>query len=164
MAFFILVVCSSKKSGLGGIDIYIRIIPIVLVVVSSICYHICQKSTPASLNPMIALIITYLTAFVVSVLSYFVFVPKSNVVGLLEALKHANWASVLLGCAVVVLELGFLLAYRSGWNISITGLLSNALVALMLIPVGLLLFKETISLTSGAGVIICIVGLVLVTK
>jgi len=44
------------------------------------------------------------------------------------------------------LELGFLLAYRKVWNISVAGFLSNTLVALMLIPVGLLLFKETISL------------------
>jgi multidrug transporter EmrE-like cation transporter len=34
----------------------------------------------------------------------------------------------------------------------------------MLIPVGLLLFKETISLTSVIGVVICITGLIFVSR
>jgi len=135
---------------------YMKFIPIALVVLSSVCYHVSQKSTPSGLNPIVALIVTYVTASVVSILSYFVFVPKSDLV--------ANWASLLLGFTVVGLELGFLLAYRAGWNISIAGLLSNTLVALMLIPVGLLLFKETISLTSVIGVVICITGLIFVSR
>ncbi|KUO58656.1 hypothetical protein APF79_03695 [bacterium BRH_c32] len=143
---------------------YMKFIPIALVVLSSVCYHVSQKSTPSGLNPIVALIVTYVTASVVSILSYFVFVPKSDLVGLLEAIKNANWASLLLGFTVVGLELGFLLAYRAGWNISIAGLLSNTLVALMLIPVGLLLFKETISLTSVIGVVICITGLIFVSR
>jgi uncharacterized membrane protein len=143
---------------------YMKFIPIALVVLSSVCYHVSQKSTPSGLNSIVALIVTYVTASVVSILSYFVFVPKSDLVGLLEAIKNANWASLLLGFAVVGLELGFLLAYRAGWNISIAGLLSNTLVALMLIPVGLLLFKETISLTSVIGVVICITGLIFVSR
>ncbi|MHB1394805.1 MAG: EamA family transporter [Clostridia bacterium] len=148
----------------GQCVMYMKFIPIALVVLSSVCYHVSQKSTPSGLNPIVALIVTYVTASVVSILSYFVFVPKSDLVGLLEAIKNANWASLLLGFAVVGLELGFLLAYRAGWNISIAGLLSNTLVALMLIPVGLLLFKETISLTSVIGVVICITGLIFVSR
>lgn len=143
---------------------YMRFIPIVLVVLSSVCYHVSQKSTPNSLNPIVALIVTYVIASIVSIFSYFLFVPNSNLIGLLESIKNANWASLLLGFAVVGLELGFLLAYRTGWNISVAGLLSNTLVALMLIPVGLLLFKETISLTSAIGVVICIIGLIFVSR
>lgn len=143
---------------------YMKFIPIVLVVLSSVCYHVSQKSTPNSLNPIVALIVTYVIASIVSIFSYFLFVPNSNLIGLLESIKNANWASLLLGFAVVGLELGFLLAYRTGWNISVAGLLSNTLVALMLIPVGLLLFKETISLTSAIGVVICIIGLIFVSR
>lgn len=143
---------------------YLKFIPIVMVVLSSICYHVSQKSTPSGLSPIVALIVTYVTASIVSIISYFVFVPKSDFVGLMEAVKTANWASFLLGFAVVGLELGFLLAYRAGWNISSASLLSNTLVALMLIPIGLLFFKETISLTSVMGVVICITGLVFISR
>ena len=135
--------------------------PILLVVLSSLCYHLCQKSTPAILNPIAALIVTYACALVVSIVSYFIFVPKTN---LIESLRAANWASLLLGFAVVGLELGFLLSYRVGWNISKAGLLSNTLVALLLIPVGLLLYKEKVSFTTISGVLLCITGLILVSK
>ncbi len=143
---------------------YVKFVPIIMVVLSSLCYHISQKSTPSGLNPIVALIVTYVMASVVSIVSYFIFVPKSNLGSLAEAIGTANWASILLGFAVVGLELGFLLAYRAGWNISSAGLLSNTLVALMLIPVGLLFFKETISINSIVGVAVCIFGLVLVSK
>ena len=143
---------------------YVKFVPIIMVVLSSLRYHISQKSTPSGLNPIVALIVTYVMASVVSIVSYFIFVPKSNLGTLAEAIGTANWASILLGFAVVGLELGFLLAYRAGWNISSAGSLSNTLVALMLIPVGLLFFKETISINSIVGVAVCIFGLVLVSK
>ncbi|WP_279233147.1 EamA family transporter [Marinisporobacter balticus] len=141
-----------------------KFIPIILVVLSSTCYHVSQKATPSGISPIVALIVTYVTASIVSIISYFVFVPKSDFVGLMEAVKTANWASFLLGFAVVGLELGFLLAYRAGWQISGASLLCNTLVALMLIPIGLLFFKETISLTSIMGVVICITGLVFISR
>jgi len=136
-------------------------LPIVLVVLSSLCYHICQKSTPSILNPIATLIVTYVCASFVSIVSFFIFVPKTN---LIESLRATNWASLLLGFAVVGLELGFLLSYRMGWNISVAGLLSNTLVALLLIPIGLLIYKENISFTAISGVLLCITGLILVSK
>ncbi|MFZ5966688.1 MAG: EamA family transporter [Bacillota bacterium] len=139
----------------------LQYLPIMLVVLSSSCYHIFQKSTPVTLNPIAALIVTYVCASVVSIVSFFIFVPKTN---LIESLRATNWASLLLGFAVVGLELGFLLSYRVGWNISVAGLLSNTLVALLLIPVGLLLYQESISFTAISGVLLCITGLILITK
>jgi len=135
--------------------------PIALVVLSSLGYHLFQKLTPAALNPIIALIVTYVTASIVSIVLFFIFVPKTS---LIVSLKDTNWASLLLGFAVVGLELGFLLAYRIGWNISVAGLLSNTLVALFLIPIGLVLFRENISITGVSGVLLCIAGLVLISK
>ena len=136
-------------------------LPIALVVLSSIFYHIGQKSTPTALNPMVALIVTYVCASVVSIVCFFIFVPNAN---LIESLRAINWARFLLGFAVVGLELGFLLAYRMGWNISTAGLLSNTLVALLLIPIGILFFKENISINGISGVVLCIAGLILVSK
>jgi len=60
------------------------------------------------------------------------------------------------------LELGFLLAYRAGWKISLGPLVSNVAVAILLIPVGLLLFREKISLVNLIGIGVCLLGLVLV--
>jgi uncharacterized membrane protein len=74
------------------------------------------------------------------------------------------WPSIALGFAIVGLEIGFLLAYRVGWNISIATVFSNISVAIYLLPVGLLIYKENFTKTNFVGVILCIIGLVLVKR
>jgi len=120
-----------------------------------------QKATPNVLHPIVALIVTYVCASVVSIVAFFMFVPKTN---LIEAVKDANWSSYVLGFAVVGLELGYLLAYRAGWHISTMSLLANTLVALLLIPIGIMLYKESITLHATLGIALCIIGLMLITK
>ena len=60
------------------------------------------------------------------------------------------------------LELGFLLVYRSGWKVSIAALFSNALVTVLLIPVGMLIFKEQLDLKKALGIALASVGLWLI--
>lgn len=78
--------------------------------------------------------------------------------------RKINWASFALGASIIGLELGFLLAYRVGWNISIGSLIANTAVSLLLIPIGILLFKETLSITNIIGVLLCVSGLFLINK
>lgn len=139
-------------------------LPIIMAVTFSIAYHVGQKSTPSGLNPMVALIVTYLTASVVSIIAYFLFIPKEGAIGIIASLKQVNWASYVLGFAVVGLELGYLLAYRAGWNITLTSLISNSLVALLLIPVGMFLFKEALSTNTVIGILLCLSGLFFISK
>jgi drug/metabolite transporter (DMT)-like permease len=62
------------------------------------------------------------------------------------------------------LELGNILMYRVGWNISIGSLVANILLGLALIVIGYLFYKETISAKQLAGIAFCILGLVLINK
>ena len=132
---------------------------ILLTVLSNVLYHIFQKLTPQGSNPAAALAVTYGTALLLCVL-YLVFFPPAG--GLVQAVRQTNWASAALGVTIVGLELGFLLAYRAGWNISTAGIVSATAVALVLAPVGLAAFKERLSLINILGVGVCIIGLVLV--
>ena len=81
--------------------------------------------------------------------------------GLRESLKQLNWASFALAFTLVGLEIGFLLAYRTGWSINIAGLASNATVSILLIPVGFYLFREHLTRTNAIGVVLAILGLIL---
>jgi len=69
-----------------------------------------------------------------------------------------------LGVAAALIELGFLVAYRSGWRISIAAVATNAAAAIVLIPIGLLVFKDHLSLRNVVGLIFCVVGLALVIR
>jgi len=61
-----------------------------------------------------------------------------------------------------LLEVGFLLAYRAGWNLSLASLASNATAALLLLPIGVLLFRDRPSAVNLMGVAVCLLGLVLI--
>ncbi|KPV49395.1 hypothetical protein SE17_32865, partial [Kouleothrix aurantiaca] len=77
------------------------------------------------------------------------------------ALGQINWAIAALALAVVGIELGFLLAYRAGWGISVAALVTNVAVTILLVPFGLALFAETLAWTQVAGIAICLLGLLL---
>ncbi|HBQ86403.1 MAG TPA: hypothetical protein DD811_07980 [Syntrophomonas sp.] len=136
-------------------------LPIVLVIVSNVFYHIFQKMIPNNVNPMLSLIITYITA---ALLSLIILPWCMKDTSLAAEVRKINWASFALGASLIGLELGFLLAYRVGWNISIGSLIANTAVSLLLIPIGILLFKETLSITNIIGVLLCVSGLFLINK
>ncbi|MFN7931116.1 MAG: hypothetical protein U0Y68_24950 [Blastocatellia bacterium] len=61
-----------------------------------------------------------------------------------------------IGAGAVLVEIGFLLAYRQGWQISVTSMLVNMVISLVLVPVGLLAYKEKISTECvGNRVLLC---------
>ncbi len=132
---------------------------ITLAVISSTLYHIVQKLTPANVNPAITLFVTYATSAVFCLFLLPMYPLKD---GLVTAFKQLSWTSFGLAFAVVGLELGFLLAYRAGWNISLAALIANIAAALLLIVVGTIFFKEKVSVINLAGVVVCVVGLVMV--
>ena len=130
-----------------------------LTILSNILYHLFQKVIPGNVNPLVSLAVTYLVAAIATLL----LLPLFPLQGALAAeVRKVNWASIALGGVIVGLELGFLLAYRAGWNLSLANLVSNTTVAILLIPFGLLLFKEDLSPLNILGVILALAGLVLV--
>lgn len=134
-------------------------LPVGLTVVANVLYHVFLKVTPASVNPLVSLFVTYLVAAGATAVIYLLF-PETG--PLADAVKGLNWASYALGLAIVGLEVGFFLAYRAGWNISLAGLVSSTTVSLLLIPVGLLAFRESLTATNMIGVALCLIGLILV--
>jgi uncharacterized membrane protein len=134
---------------------------IILIVGSNVIYNISQKSTPENANPFSSLFITYLVGIIITVIAFPFY--KSDK-GFIDSFKDLNWTSVLLGFSIVGLELGYLMAYRAGWNISVGSLVANILLAIILIPIGIMFFKENFELSKVLGVAFCILGLVLINK
>jgi uncharacterized membrane protein len=131
---------------------------IALTVASNVLYHIMQKITPQAANPLLALTVTYATATLIT-LGMFAVLPHNE--SMTRSISQLNWSSLGLGLAIVGLELGFLLAYRQGWNISTAALASTVAVALALLPVGFMLFRERLTVANSAGIALCIAGLIL---
>lgn len=134
-------------------------LPLILTVVANIIYHIAQKYTSHKINPIFSLFITYLVA---TVLTAVILVLYKHENSLKENIRELNWSAFLLGLALVVLELGYLLVYRVGWNISTASIISNIMLTIVLIPIGILIFKETISVVNVIGIGVSILGIILI--
>jgi multidrug transporter EmrE-like cation transporter len=129
-----------------------------LAALATILYHLFQRLTPPDANPALALIVTY-GAALMATLSLFAVYPVQTLAG---AFAKLNWASVALGAAVLGIELGVLLAYRAGWQISLLALVVNGLSALGLALIGILFFKDKLAPINLLGIALCLAGLVMI--
>ncbi|MEJ7616539.1 MAG: hypothetical protein WKF30_06120 [Pyrinomonadaceae bacterium] len=137
-------------------------LPFVLIVVGMVLYHVCQKSIPQSANPFYTYVIIYAVALAVSGIGAIVYAGEKS---LWQTLRDSNWAVVIAaGFAVVAIEIGFLLAYRIGWNISTAGVACSVTVTALLMPIGLIFYHEQLTPRNILGLVFCLLGLVLVVK
>ena len=140
---------------------FMYVFPICIIIISNILYQISSKSIPPKVNPFSSLIITYLTAALVSAIAFNFYKTDK---GFFQSFKDLNWTSIAPGIAIVGIEFGYIIAYRAGWNISIGSLVASISLSLFLIPIGMLFFKEAFGINKILGMVICIVGLILINK
>ncbi len=135
---------------------------LLLAAVGSSVYHIGQKSlysVPA--NPMLILSLYYAAAFALSI----VLMPLFGRAGLAEAAGlAANWRVWLVALGILMIELGFLLAYQSGGSAQWSGVAVNGAAALLLIPVSLLFFQEQFSWHKILGIVLTLSGMYFLVK
>jgi multidrug transporter EmrE-like cation transporter len=131
---------------------------ITLAIASSALYHFVAKSTPSNVNFTVSLLVTYAVALVVTLVGFFFF-PVTNSIA--AELKQLNWASIGLAIAIVGIEFGFLLTYRSGWNLGIAAVLVNVIASLILVPAAIFVFKDKLNWVNVAGILVCLAGLVM---
>lgn len=131
---------------------------ITLAILSSALYHFSAKSVPSNINFAISLIVTYLIALGITVIVAFLLPAES---GFAAELKKLNWASFLLAIAIVGIEFGFLLVYRSGWDLGIAAVLTNVVASLILVPVAIFIFKDKLNCVNIVGIFVCLAGLVM---
>jgi drug/metabolite transporter (DMT)-like permease len=136
-------------------------LPVILMIVGTTTYHIAQKSVPMHVNPVFSLVINYFTALVGTLLLIPLY--PSQTAGA-WSMKGINWASAAVGVSIVGVELAVLLAYRSGWRVSLLSVIGNSASALLLVGIGLLFFHEHLSVRNVAGIALCLVGLALITQ
>ena len=135
--------------------------PVLVVVGANTLYHICAKSTPEGISPFASLALTYLIAGIVSFIMFFITSEQKNI---LQEMAKANWATYALAASIVFLEFGYILVYRVGWPVSTASLVCNLTVCCILLFVGLLFYKEAISIKQMVGILVCGIGLFMVSK
>jgi multidrug transporter EmrE-like cation transporter len=77
---------------------------------------------------------------------------------------HDLGIAAAIGASIVGIEFGFATAFRNGWPLNTAGAIVNVAAALVVVPIGYLLFAEQLSWTKALGLLLCCAGLVLVAQ
>lgn len=133
--------------------------PIMLVVCANVVYQICAKSVPGDVNPFASLTVTYIVGAICATVMYFLTEKQADLV---KEITKMNGAPYLLGFSIVGLEVGFLYAYKAGWQISTASIVQSAFLAVALLFVGWLLYREALTWNKILGALICLIGLVFI--
>src|SRR5262249_33309413 len=107
------------------------IVPLLLAVAGSLVYHASAKSIPRSLDPTAALLGLYGTALAGSAIAYALLRSGPAT---LELSRFWHPTVAMVGLGALMIELGFLLAYRAAWPVSVASVVTNAMVAVLLLP------------------------------
>ena len=132
-----------------------------LAIAATVAYHLVLKLTPAGANPFLSLMTTY------AAVTLLLGVGLAFGPGAFEwrqELRALNWTAVALAVVIIALDLGFLFLYRSGYDVSLGALVTQSTAALVLLVIGVLVFRERLSLANGVGLALCLAGLWLVNR
>jgi len=132
-----------------------------LAIASTVAYHVVLKLTPADANPLLSLLLTYGS---VALLFGGALLLSPGEFAWRDEVRHLNWTAIALALAIIGLDLGFILLYRTGFEVSLGALVTQTAAAMLLVGIGVLIFSEKISLANAAGIVLCVAGLWLVNR
>jgi multidrug transporter EmrE-like cation transporter len=132
-----------------------------LAILCTVAYHLVLKLTPAGAHPLLSLMITY--ALVTLLLGAALLVAPAGFEWRQE-LRQLNWTALALAVAIVGLDLGFLYLYRGGFDVSLGALVTQSAAAMLLLVIGVAVFRERLSTANVLGLALCVVGLWLVNR
>jgi drug/metabolite transporter (DMT)-like permease len=132
-----------------------------LAVAGTVGYHVVLKLSPTATNPFVSLALTYVTGAVVFAVLASIW---PGAIPLRESVARLNWTVLGLAAVIVILDLGFILLYRTGFEISLAQVITQAFSALLLIGIGVAFFREPVSMSQLAGLALCVAGLWLVNR
>jgi drug/metabolite transporter (DMT)-like permease len=132
-----------------------------LAVACTVAYHLVLKLTPAGVNPLLSLLVTYA---LVTLLFGGLLLAAPGGFEWKHEVRELNWTAIALAFAIVGLDLGFLYLYRSGFAVSLGALVTQSAAAMLLLVIGVAVFREKLSAANAVGLALCLAGLWLVNR
>ncbi|MEP7156851.1 MAG: hypothetical protein ABI905_13820 [Betaproteobacteria bacterium] len=136
------------------------LVALAIAILGQVLYHVTQKSVAANAHPVVSLLAFYLVAAVLTLPLLLLFPLQASLV---EEAAKLNWAVYGVAASIVLIEIGFLLAYREGAELSSAFVLTSAVVTVSTLLIGLAFFNEAIAMTKIAGIVLCLSGIGLIS-
>lgn len=137
--------------------------PIILVIIANVMYQIGAKEIPSEMDGLATLTITYAIATLMTLVIFLVS-AGTGFNGLIEEYSKANWAVIMFGVSAVGLEVGYVFAFKLGWEVSLAYVIQSAALSAMLLFVGYILYSEAITWNKLLGIVICVAGLIVLNR
>jgi drug/metabolite transporter (DMT)-like permease len=131
-----------------------------VAIIGAVGYHYFVKMVPATINPVVSVIGLYLGVLALSFILLPLFPAEG---GLRSHVRQLNWVQIAVAVTVMLIELGFLLMYRYGWDLSTGNLVTNVFINIILVALGLGLLGEKMSWVNALGIILSIIGVALIS-
>ena len=131
-----------------------------IAVIGAVGYQYFVKRVPVAINPIVSVIGMYVAVLVIGII-LLPFIPPEG--GIFKHIRQLNWIQLALAVSVILIELGFLLMYRYGWNLSTGNLITGVFVNITLVGLGITLLGEKVNLVNAIGIILSIVGVTLIS-
>lgn len=130
----------------------VKLFPLLIIGVSAFLYHVSSKIMGKTFERSIwqGLALTYLIAFLVSLIAAIVH-RKDSFTEMLNLSSQHYFLSAILALGCVGIEGGFLLAYKSGWEVTKIYPFTSLIVSGTILAVGILVFKESLTLAGIFG-------------
>jgi multidrug transporter EmrE-like cation transporter len=134
-----------------------------IAIAGLIVYQISMKAAPRATNPFWLLTGAYLIAAIVCV-------PAAILWKRFGTPTDAGFSTATLGPAamialsVLLIEIGYLLVYRTGWSLSVAPGLAQAVTLSVLFVIGLAFFAEKLTVAKSLGLAMALAGVFLLSR
>lgn len=132
-----------------------------IAIAGQVLYQVMQKSVSHGAHPVLSLLGFYGLAAVLSLPLFLLFPLKGS---LADSLGGLNWAVLGVAASIVLIELGFLLAYRAGGSLQSLYITSAAFTTAALVLIGAFAYREALTPTKLAGLGLALAGIWLLSR
>lgn len=131
-----------------------------LAVLGGVAYHHFVKRIPTTIHPIVSIVGIYVGVLLLSSALLALFPP---VEGYGFHFRQISWVQFAVAVSVFLIELGFVLMYRAGWNLSSGNLVTGVFINIILVGLGLFLLREKVNLINAIGIILSLIGVAMIS-
>ena len=124
-----------------------------------IAFSVMSKMVPTNLSAHVGSVVMLFSAACAAAASYLFFTKPEGAVD-----WTSYWPFIFIGMAIFGINLGYAMGYAAGGPIGLMPAIVNLSAMVILIGVGAVFFKETLTLTQWAGFALGCVSVYLMTK
>jgi drug/metabolite transporter (DMT)-like permease len=132
-----------------------------VAVAGQVLYQVMQKMVSHGAHPVLSLLAFYALAALMSLPLFWLYPLNGS---LAHGLRQLNPAVAGVAASIVLIELGFLLAYRAGGSLQASYVTSAAFTTGFLVLIGAVAYAERLDWSKAAGLLMCLGGIWLLSR